>query len=142
MIFLIYPLICGVVFPFPQPSRLFPLASLAIECTILFNPLPPALVAQNGGRDGHPKIVRPNGIQLHFLTLFFTPSLEDAVQNALKNYFPPLESSNARVEFYNKFKREADDYDNDFLKKYGGDLDITLIFVGPPLSSHAFRPRC
>ena len=52
------------------------------------------------------------------------------MQNALKNYFPPLESGNARVEFYNKFKREADDYDNDFLKKYGGDLDITLIFVG------------
>ncbi|KAF9782722.1 hypothetical protein BJ322DRAFT_166918 [Thelephora terrestris] len=58
-------------------------------------------------------------------------SLEDAMHNALRNYFPSLEpSSDARAEFYNKFKREADEYDNDFLKKHGGDLDITLIFAG------------
>ena len=66
-----------------------------------------------------------------FLTAFFTVSLE----NALKNYFPRLESagSGPRAEFYNKFKREADEYDNDFLEKCRGDLDTTLIFVGPPL---------
>ncbi|KAF9785280.1 hypothetical protein BJ322DRAFT_1108733 [Thelephora terrestris] len=58
-------------------------------------------------------------------------SLEDAVHNALRSYFPSLEaSSDARAEFFNKFKREADEHDNDFLKKHGGDLDITLIFAG------------
>ena len=68
--------------------------------------------------------------------MFFTASLEDAVQNALKNYLPRLESagSGARAEFYNKFKREADEYDNDFLEKYRGDLDTTLIFVGLSLT--------
>ena len=60
----------------------------------------------------------------------FIASLEHAVQNVLKNYLSPLEStSDARGTFYNKFKREADGYDTDFLKKYGDDLDITLIFV-------------
>ena len=54
------------------------------------------------------------------------------MQNVLKNYLSPLEStSDARGTFYNKFKREADGYDTDFLKKYGDDLDITLIFVRP-----------
>ena len=42
----------------------------------------------------------------------------------------PVETtSNPRTEFYTKFKHEADEHDNDFTKKYGGDLDITLIFV-------------
>ena len=71
------------------------------------------------------------------LTVLFTASLEDAIQNALRNYLPRLESAggSARAQFYNEFKREADEYDNDFLGKYRGDLDTTLIFVGlPPLS--------
>ena len=66
-------------------------------------------------------------------SLFFFSSLEDAIKNALKNYLPRLEStSDARVEFYNKFKCAADEHDSDLLNKYGGDLDITLIFVGLP----------
>jgi len=36
---------------------------------------------------------------------------------------------NARVEFYDKFQREADEYDSDFMKKYDEDLNTTLIFV-------------
>ena len=65
------------------------------------------------------------------------------MQNALKNYLPRLEStgSGPRAEFYSKFKREADEYDNDFLEKYRGDLDTTLIFVSlPPFSlTHSSR---
>lgn len=56
------------------------------------------------------------------------------MNNALKNFFPRLEStSNTRVEFYNKFQHEADEYDRDFLDKYNADLDTTLIFVGFPI---------
>jgi hypothetical protein len=55
---------------------------------------------------------------------------EGAVQGALKDYLRPLKStSNARAEFYNKFKHEADGYDKDFLEKYRGDLDTTLVFA-------------
>ena len=35
----------------------------------------------------------------------------------------------ARAEFYDKYKREADEYDKDFIKKYDEDLNTTLIFV-------------
>ena len=77
------------------------------------------------------------------LTAFVTASLEDALRNALKNHLPHLEStSGARAQFYNKFKREADEYDNDFLEKYRGDLETTLIFVGLPLSSLTRLGRC
>jgi hypothetical protein len=72
----------------------------------------------------------PFSLSLSLLTAFLVASFEDAVNDALKNYFPRLEStSNARIEFYNKFQHEADEYDRDFLRKYSGDLDTTLIFV-------------
>ena len=50
---------------------------------------------------------------------------------ALPSLFPNLlgTSSNPRVEFYDKFQREADDYDHDFMKKHDEDLNTTLIFV-------------
>jgi len=50
---------------------------------------------------------------------------------ALPSLFPNLlgTSSSARVEFYDKFQREADEYDRDFMKKYDEDLNTTLIFV-------------
>ena len=50
---------------------------------------------------------------------------------ALSSLFPNHlgTSSSARGEFYDKFKREADEYDRDFMKKYEEDLNTTLIFV-------------
>jgi len=49
---------------------------------------------------------------------------------ALSSHFPNLKTANnARDEFYDKFQRVADEYDRDFIGKYGGDLDTTLIFV-------------
>ena len=58
-------------------------------------------------------------------------SLEDAMRKALPSLFPNLlgTTSSARVEFYDKFQRVADEYDHDFIGKCGGDLDTTLIFV-------------
>jgi hypothetical protein len=50
---------------------------------------------------------------------------------ALPTLFPHLlgTASSARGEFYDKFQREADEYDRDFIKKYDEDLNTTLIFV-------------
>jgi len=50
---------------------------------------------------------------------------------ALPSLFPNLlgTASSSRAEFYDKFQREADEYDNDFMKKYDEDLNSTLIFV-------------
>ena len=50
---------------------------------------------------------------------------------ALPSLFPNHlgTANNARVEFYDKFQREADEYDRDFMKKYEEDLNTTLVFV-------------
>jgi hypothetical protein len=71
------------------------------------------------------------------VTAFFVSSLEDAMLKALPSLFPNIlgTSSNARVEFYDKFQREADEYDRDFMKKYDEDLNTTLIFVSVFLPS-------
>ena len=55
---------------------------------------------------------------------------------ALPSLFPNLLGtvSSARVEFYDKFQREADEHDRDYLKKYDEDLNTTLIFVSLSLS--------
>ena len=57
--------------------------------------------------------------------------IEDALDRALGSYFPSIASKTmtARAEFYDKYKREADEYDKDFIKKYDEDLNTTLIFV-------------
>ena len=69
---------------------------------------------------------------LTFPTAFFTLRLEDALRKALPTLFPHLlrTTNSAPIEFYDKFQREADEYDRDFVKKYSEDLDTTLIFVG------------
>ena len=74
----------------------------------------------------------PSFIFSPFLTAFLVSSLEDAMLKALKTHLsPPVETtSNPHNEFYNNFQRTADAHDRDFLTKYGGDLDTTLIFVG------------
>lgn len=59
------------------------------------------------------------------------PRIEEALNRALGSYFPSIASRTmtARAEFYDKYKREADEYDKDFIKKYDQDLNTTLIFV-------------
>jgi len=61
---------------------------------------------------------------------------------ALTSRFPNLlgTSSGTRVESYDKFQREADGYDRDFMKKSDEDLNTTLIFVRS--FSHMRRSRC
>ena len=58
-------------------------------------------------------------------------SLEDAILKAMASIFPHTQgtANNARTEFYDKFQREADEYDHDYMKKYDEDLNTTLIFV-------------
>jgi len=58
-------------------------------------------------------------------------SLEDAVLNALPALFANRlgTTSNARVEFYDKFQRASDEHDRGFVKTYDEDLNSTLIFV-------------
>ena len=60
-------------------------------------------------------------------------SLERAFTNALAAVFATLPAeepnSDPRAEFYALYKKESDEYDRDFIKKYEEDLNTTLIFV-------------
>lgn len=38
------------------------------------------------------------------------------------------------ARFYDYYRKVAEEYDKEFLKRYGEDLDTTLIFVGSTLS--------
>jgi len=42
-----------------------------------------------------------------------------------------------RAQFYERYRKEAEEYDRDFMKKHDEDLNTTLIFVGYPHSSGA-----
>ena len=96
---------------------------------------PLLLVARHGGNNYQSKSVRPittpHSASNIFLAAFDFSSLEDAMLKVLPPLFPNLlrTSSGARTELYDKFKREAEEYDRKFIKKYDEDLNITLIFV-------------
>ena len=50
-------------------------------------------------------------------------------QDALRTFFQPIKNDDARLDFYTMYKREATEYDTDYVKKYDEDLNTTLIFV-------------
>jgi hypothetical protein len=63
-----------------------------------------------------------------------------ALPSLFPNHLQAGAYSSSSAEFYDKFKREADDYDRDFMKKYDEDLNTTLIFVSFFL--HLRRLQC
>ena len=57
------------------------------------------------------------------------PLTRCSLQDALRTFFQPIKTDDARVDFYTMYKREATEYDTDYVKKYDEDLNTTLIFV-------------
>jgi len=47
-------------------------------------------------------------------------------------FFLPIKNDDARLDFYTMYKKEAMEYDTDYVKKYDEDLNTTLIFVRHP----------
>jgi len=62
------------------------------------------------------------------------PLNESSFQDALRTFFQPIKNDDARLDFYTMYKKEAVEYDTDYVKKYDEDLNTTLIFV-----SHLYR---
>ena len=56
---------------------------------------------------------------------------ECSLQDALRSFFQPIKTGDPRLDFYTMYKREATEYDTDYVKKYDEDLNTTLIFVRP-----------
>jgi len=52
-----------------------------------------------------------------------------SLQDALRTFFQPIKTDDPRLDFYTMYKREATEYDTDYVKKYDEDLNTTLIFV-------------
>jgi len=59
--------------------------------------------------------------------------LREAVTAALNSAFAKPETD-PRTRFHEQFRKEADEYDRDFHKKYHDDLNSTLLFVSSPQS--------
>lgn len=55
-----------------------------------------------------------------------------SIQDALKDFIPPIKTGDARVDFYAMYKRESAEHDAEVIKKYDEDLNTTLIFVCYP----------
>ena len=59
----------------------------------------------------------------------YVPLNELSFQDALRTFFQPIKNDDARLDFYTMYKKEAVEYDTDYVKKYDEDLNTTLIFV-------------
>jgi hypothetical protein len=56
-------------------------------------------------------------------------SLERALIRVLRAFFPKLKADDLKTDFFAVYKKEADEFDREFTKKYDEDLNTTLIFV-------------
>ena len=86
------------------------------------------------GRSARSKVVRhliaighqTDGVAILNLTL--------SLHSALKEFFDPLRTNNSRADFFSVYRRESDEFDREYTKKYDEDLNTTLIFVSYPIS--------
>ena len=69
-------------------------------------------------------------------------------QDALRSFFQPIKTDDSRLDFYTMYKREATEFDTEYVKKYDEDLNTTLIFVRllsftlVASLTHSRRPDC
>ena len=61
-----------------------------------------------------------------------------SIQDALRAFLSPIKNDDTRLDFYTMYRKEATEYDTDYIKKYDDDLNTTLIFVR--LSRLPFSP--
>ena len=50
---------------------------------------------------------------------------------ALKEFFEPLRTNDSRTDFFAIYRKESDEFDRDYTRKYDEDLNTSLIFVSP-----------
>ena len=63
-----------------------------------------------------------------------------SLHSALKEFFEPLRTNDPRTDFFAVYRRESEEFDRDYAKKYDEDLNTSLIFVSCPISMvHAER---
>lgn len=61
-------------------------------------------------------------------------TLHHSLHSALKEFFDPLRTNDSRADFFAVYRKEADEFDREYTRKYDEDLNTSLIFVSYPTS--------
>ena len=54
---------------------------------------------------------------------------DSSIQDALRMFLLPIKNDDPKLDFYTMYKREATEYDAEYMQNYNEDLNTTLIFV-------------
>jgi len=54
---------------------------------------------------------------------------DSSIQDALRMFLQPIKNDDPKIDFYTMYKREATEYDTEYMQNYNEDLNTTLIFV-------------
>ena len=82
-------------------------------------------------KESPPLQIDPKWCVQRLLFVGSLPLTGRSFQDALRAFFQPIKTNDSRLDFYTMYKREATEYDTDYVKKYDDDLNTTLIFVRP-----------
>jgi len=58
--------------------------------------------------------------------------------SARKEFFEPLRSNDPRADFFAVYRKESDEIDRDYARKYDEDLNTSLIFVSESIRTRSF----
>ena len=59
--------------------------------------------------------------------------VRSSLQSALKEFFDPLRTNDSRADFFAVYRKESEEFDRDYARKYDEDLNTSLIFVSCPV---------
>lgn len=85
--------------------------------------------AEEGEKEPAPIKIDSNWCVQHNTPLASLTRRLTSFKDALRAFFQPVKNEDLRLDFYTMYKREAAEYDTDYIKKYDEDLNTTLIFV-------------
>jgi len=63
------------------------------------------------------------------LVVWVNKLTRDSIQEALRMFLLPIKNDDPKIDFYTMYKREATEYDTEYMQNYNEDLNTTLIFV-------------
>ena len=72
-------------------------------------------------------MVRFRNTELTVRTIKLTPA--HSIQEALRMFLQPIKNDDPQLDFFTMYKREAMEYDTDYMQNHNEDLNTTLIFV-------------
>jgi len=70
---------------------------------------------------------------VHPIALSAVTDIRSSLHSALKEFFDPLRTNDSRTDFFAVYRRESEEFDRDYARKYDEDLNTSLIFVSRPV---------